>query len=69
MQLPSTEPRYRLFVGVDIAAVTAAVSWMTPGTAPAFTIEQTPQGFAHLQNKLQTKEHAAASILVVMEAT
>lgn len=32
MNAASTKPLYRLFVGVDIAAATASVAWMTPGT-------------------------------------
>ena len=49
---PTMPPsRYRLFVGVDIAAATATAVWLTPGAAPSrpFTLAQTPQGFATLQ--------------------
>ena len=43
-------PPYRLFVGIDIAAVTATVAWMTPGGTPSrpFTIDQILGGFASL---------------------
>jgi len=64
-------PRYQLFVGVDSAAQTFTTVWMTPDTAPGrpVTLDQTPQGFAALQARLLTTGHAAADILVVMEAT
>ena len=64
-------PADRLFVGVDIAATSAKVSWLVPGAVPtrAITMEQTPQAFAALQQRLLSTGHAANSILVVMEAT
>jgi len=64
-------PRYHLFVGVDSAAQTFTTVWMTPDTSPGrpVTLDQTPQGFAALQARLLTTGHAAADILVVMEAT
>ena len=64
-------PRYHLFVGVDIAAQTFTTVWMTPDTSPGrpVALDQTPQGFAALQARLLTTGHAAADILVVMEAT
>jgi transposase len=62
---------YDLFVGVDIAAATATVSWMAPGAVPArpFTIDQTATGFAGLQRRLLATGAPAARILVVMEAS
>jgi transposase len=64
-------PRYHLVVGVDIAAQTFTTVWMTPDTAPGrpVALDQTPQGFAALQARLLTTGHAAADILVVIEAT
>ena len=64
-------PRYHLFVGVDSAAQTFTTVWMTPDTSPSrpVALDQTPQGFAALQARLLTTGHAAADILVVMEAT
>jgi transposase len=70
---PPTAPAaaYLLFVGVDIAAATATVSWMTPGAAPArpVTIEQTADGFASLERRLLATGAPPARILVVMEAS
>lgn len=62
---------YRLFVGIDIAAKTCTVSWMFASSTPsrAITIEQTPRGFAELQQRLSSLEPEVAAILVVMEAT
>jgi transposase len=62
---------YRLFVGIDIAAASASVACATdPRTvAPAFTIAQTPAGFATLISCLQRRDVPAAAILVVLEAT
>ena len=71
METSEGTPRYRLFVGVDIAAVTATVAWQATGV-PAirpFTIEQSPQGFAALERRLRATGHAPAQVLVVMEAT
>ncbi len=62
---------YSLFVGVDIAATTATVSWMRPGEKAnrPVTIEQTPDGYASLERKLRATGKAPAEVLVVMEAT
>ncbi len=64
-------PSYHLFVGVDIAAVTATAAWLPPGGSPTrpITIDQTPAGFAALERRLLATGHAPATILVVMEAT
>jgi transposase len=71
MGMEETPPRYRLFVGVDIAATTATVAWREPGgsVGRAITIEQSPQGFAALQRRLVALGHEPGDILVVMEAT
>jgi len=62
---------YQLYVGVDIAAKTLTAAWMAPGATPGrpLTVDQTPQGFATLQERLLATGHPAATILVVMEAT
>ena len=61
----------RLFVGIDVAATTCAVSWMRPNAPPrrAITIRQTPAGFADLQRQLLAIEPAPHAVLIVMEAT
>jgi transposase len=71
MRTSQTAQTYTLFVGVDIAATTAAVSIPRAG-APAsrsFTLDQTPEGHTKLMHQLQATGHVPASILVVMEAT
>jgi transposase len=62
---------YRLFVGIDVAATTCAVSWMRPGAQPAraITIKQTPSGFAELQRQIQAIEPDPHAVLIIMEAT
>ena len=62
---------YRLFVGIDVAATTCAVSWMRPNPQPtrAITIKQTPAGFADLQRQIQAIEMDPHAVLIVMEAT
>jgi hypothetical protein len=71
MTTSANNATYRLFVGVDIAAITSKVSWPVPGKDPtrAISIEQTPQAFAVLQQRLLSMGHPANTILVVMEAT
>ena len=66
-----TRPQYHLFVGIDIAAVTATVAWMPPGGTPSrpFTIDQTARGFASLQQRLLAHGHPPATVLVALEAT
>ena len=62
---------YSLFVGVDIAAPTATVSWMRPGEKACrpVTIEQTADGYAGLERKLRATGHMPDHVLVAMEAT
>ncbi len=69
--MAALSPPYRLFVGIDIAAKTCAVSWMSASSSPsrAITIEQTQRGFAELLQHLSSLEPEVAAILVVMEAT
>jgi transposase len=66
-----TAPTYALFVGIDIAATTAAVSVQRAGghASRSFTIDQTPEGYSTLVHQLQATGHVPSSILVVMEAT
>jgi transposase len=71
MATPSASSGYRLFVGVDIAATSAAASWMAPSGRPtrSITIDQTMQGYASLQKQLLATGVAPSQILVVLEAT
>ena len=69
--MSSSPVPYQLFVGVDIAAASASVACATdPRTVePAFTVAQTPAGFADLVAHLRRQHLPAGSILVVLEAT
>jgi transposase len=71
MSSNSPESQYQLFVGVDISAASAAVAWMQPGgkVTRSFTIEQNPQGFSLLQQKILATGCIASKVLIVMEAT
>lgn len=71
MSYASTMADYRLFVGVDVSAASAAVAWMQPRrkVTRSFTIDQTPQGFAQLQQKILACGYRADEVLIVMEAT
>ena len=71
MDTEGPPPRYRLFVGVDIAATTATVAWQAAGAPPIrpFAIEQSSQGFAALERRLRATGQAPAQILVVIKAT
>jgi transposase len=62
---------YRLYVGVDIAADTFTASWFTPGGTPAapLTCDQTPTGYAALQQRLQAITASPPETLVALEAT
>lgn len=67
----SSNTSYHVFVGIDIAAVTASVAWQVGQHKPSksLTIEQTPEGFDSLHHRLMKMEAAPEQILVVMEAT
>ncbi len=69
--MPASSGAYKLFVGIDIAAATATVAWLTRGGAVSrpVTIEQTPHGFLVLQQRLAALGYAPGETLVVMEAT
>ena len=71
MKTGQTEPTYKLFVGIDIAATTAVVSTQRPGAkaSRSFTIDQTLESYNRLVNKLQASGYVPSCILVVMEAT
>jgi transposase len=71
MAATPTPSTYHLFVGIDIAAATAAVALARPGQRPdrAFTIPQSPTGFTQLQQRLQESGVLPAATLVVLEAT
>lgn len=62
---------YQLYVGVDIAADTFTVAWLSPGGSPTtpLTREQTPAGIAALRQRLADTQRPPAATLVVMEAT
>jgi transposase len=62
---------YRLFVGVDVAAVSFAATWTQAGTPsqPAHTFSQTPDGFAAFQAALTSTGVTPAATLIVLEAT
>ena len=67
----SLAKNYQLFVGIDIAAATCTVVW-TQGGVPSMrplTLDQTPQGFRTLQQRLQATGVAPAATLIVLEAT
>jgi transposase len=59
---------YSLFVGVDIAAATATVSWMRPGEKACrpVTIEQTPEGYASLERKLRATGKAPGAYWITL---
>lgn len=71
MQTDQTARTYALFVGVAIAATTAAVATQRPGAkaSQSFNIDQTPEGSPSLLHTLQRTGHAPCQVLVVMEAT
>ena len=61
----------QLYVGVDIAAETFTAAWRGPEGKPTapFTRDQTPAGYAALQQRLQTTSVPPAATAVVLEAT
>lgn len=64
-------PTYELFVGVDIAAASFAISWSRARQQleRARTFAQTPEGFTALQTALATTGVSPAHTLLVLEAT
>jgi transposase len=71
MQAVTPGTSSQLFVGIDIAAATATVSWQAPAQKPGkpITIEQTPEGFSSLHQRLLRTGAQPAQIALVMEAT
>ena len=71
METEQDPTRYRLFVGVDIAAATAMAAWQGEKgkVSSPVQIAQSPQGHADLLDKLGAQGVPAAETLVVMEAT
>lgn len=71
MPSPDQATEYQLFVGVDIAAATATVAWQRPRQKPSkpLTLEQTPEGFSLLHQRLIGTGARPEQVLVVMEAT
>ena len=71
METEQEPTRYRLFVGVDIAAATAMAAWQgeTGKVSRSVQIAQSPQGHADLHAKLGAQGVPAAETLVVLEAT
>ncbi|GHO79321.1 hypothetical protein KSD_70920 [Ktedonobacter sp. SOSP1-85] len=71
MQAREHVVEYQLFVGVDIAALTATIAWQAPKQKPSkpITIEQTPEGFSSLHQRLLRTGAQPDRMLVVMEAT
>jgi len=66
-----SQPPYRCFVGIDIAAASFTALWTTDGRAlsRAVTFSQSPTGFAAFQGQLQATGVAPAQTLIVLEAT
>ena len=71
MPSPDHATQYQLFVGVDIAAATVMVTWQRPQQKPSkpLTLEQTPEGFSSLHQRLLSTGARPEQILLVMEAT
>jgi transposase len=69
--MPEPTPHYQLFVGIDIAAKSAAVAWqhLDGSQQRSCTIEQSAAGFARLHRQLQTTAVEPANTLVVLEAS
>jgi transposase len=66
-----SDPPYEVVVGIDIAAVSATIIWMSSTQVPSapMTIPQSPEGFARLHQALQTLPCSAGKTLLVLEAT
>jgi transposase len=71
METAQGAARYRLFVGVDIAATTAMAAWQPAGGKAGRPVEiaQSAPGHAILHEKLSASGVPAGETLVVMEAT
>jgi transposase len=69
--MSAAAPVYQLFVGVDIAARSATLTWTGACSPPRrpFTIEQSPDGYAGLLKRLAATGLPPPAVLVVLEAT
>jgi transposase len=71
----SPQQVYQLYVGIDIAAVSATAAWSMVseseqvGVGKPLVFEQTPKGYTTLQRKLVATGIAPQQTLIVMEAT
>jgi transposase len=67
----SSPHSYRLFVGVDIAALSFAARWFVTGSSPgpAKSFAESPEGFAAFQTALAATRVQPADTLIVLEAT
>jgi transposase len=67
----SSDAKYSLFVGIDVAAKTLSAAFID-GTRPpsrSLSYHQTPAGYRALQEQLIATGHTPQTTLVVMEAT
>jgi transposase len=62
---------YQLYVGIDSAAETFTAAWLAPGgvSSAPLTCDQTPPGYAALQQRLQRTAVPPPATLVALEAT
>lgn len=69
--MDETASAMQLYVGIDIAAATFTAAWLAPGGQPTapFTRDQTPAGYAALQQRLRATGTPPAGTAVVLEAT
>jgi transposase len=69
--LDASNVSYQLFVGIDIAAATATISWQTAKQKPSkpITLKQTMEDFVLLHQRLMKTGALPGQILGVMEAT
>lgn len=69
--MDDTAATIRLYVGIDIAAETFTAAWLVPQGKPTapLTRDQTPAGYAALQQRLQATGVPQAATAVVLEAT
>ena len=66
-----TSAAYQLYVGIDIAAETFTAAWLERSGTPSapLTCDQTPQGYAALQQRLHRTAISPPATLVALEAT
>jgi transposase len=68
--MPEVQPVYRLWCGIDVAAKSLTISWITDHRtyAPPLTLPSTPEGITQLHHHLAAMAPPAET-LVVLEAT